>query len=84
MGARPMRRLIQREIEDVLAIKIINGECSRGDVVSVEFKNSKLQIKIAEKLYGGPVANSTDELLNPVVGSRACMYYYVYMIRAFV
>ena len=50
MGARPMRRLIQREIEDVLAIKIINGECSRGDVVSVEFKNSKLQIKIKKNL----------------------------------
>ena len=50
MGARPMRRLIQREIEDVLAIKIINGECSKGDVVSVEFKNSKLQIKIKKNL----------------------------------
>ena len=50
MGARPMRRLIQREIEDVLAIKIINGECSKGDVVSVEFKNSKLQIKIKKSL----------------------------------
>lgn len=35
--------------------------------------------KIAEKLYGKPVASSTDELLNPIVGSRACMYYYVYM-----
>ncbi len=50
MGARPMRRLIQREIEDVLAIKIINGECSKGDVVSVEFKNSKLHIKIKKNL----------------------------------
>ena len=50
MGARPMRRLIQREIEDVLAIKIINGECSKGDVVSVEFKNAKLQIKIKKNL----------------------------------
>ena len=50
MGARPMRRLIQREIEDVLATKIINGECSKGDVVSVEFKNSKLQIKIKKNL----------------------------------
>ena len=50
MGARPMRRLIQREIEDVLAMKIINGECSKGDVVSVELKNSKLQIKIKKNL----------------------------------
>ena len=27
-----------------------NGECSKGDVVSVEFKNSKLQIKIKKNL----------------------------------
>ncbi len=50
MGARPMRRLIQREIEDVLAMKIINGECSKGDVISVEYKNSKLQIKVKKNL----------------------------------
>ena len=50
MGARPMRRLIQREIEDVLAIKIINGECSKGDVISVEYKNSKLQVKVKKNL----------------------------------
>lgn len=46
MGARPMRRLIQREIEDVLAMKIINGECEKGDVISVEYRNSRLQVKI--------------------------------------
>ena len=46
MGARPMRRLIQREIEDELATKIINGECSSGDIVSIEYRNSKLQVKI--------------------------------------
>ena len=50
MGARPMRRLIQREIEDVLATKIINGECSKGDVISVEYKNSKLQVKVKKNL----------------------------------
>ena len=45
-----MRRLIQREIEDVLATKIINGECSKGDVISVEYKNSKLQVKVKKNL----------------------------------
>ena len=50
MGARPMRRLIQREIEDVLATKIINGECSKGNVISVEYKNSKLQVKVKKNL----------------------------------
>ncbi|OJF76170.1 MAG: Clp protease [Treponema sp. CETP13] len=34
-GARPMRRLILREIEDPLALKIIEGECRPGDTVLV-------------------------------------------------
>jgi len=40
-GARPMRRLIQREIEDVLALKIIASECSEGDTVVIDCKKSK-------------------------------------------
>ncbi len=40
-GARPMRRLIQREIEDPLAIKIIRGECTSGDTIVVECKTIK-------------------------------------------
>lgn len=37
-GARPMRRLIQKEIEDVLADKIIAGECAHNDEIIVEYK----------------------------------------------
>jgi len=40
-GARPMRRLIQREIEDVLASKIIAGECACGDTVLIDVKKTK-------------------------------------------
>ena len=40
-GARPMRRLIQREIEDALALKIIASECSEGDTVVIDCKKSK-------------------------------------------
>jgi len=41
LGARPMRRLIQREIEDVLASKIISGECIPGDTVLIECRKLK-------------------------------------------
>ncbi len=41
LGARPMRRLIQREIEDSLAMKIISGECQNGDTVVIECKTLK-------------------------------------------
>lgn len=33
--------------------------------------------KVANKLYGRDVASSTSELYNPIVASRACMYYYI-------
>ncbi len=34
-GARPLRRLIQREIQDALALKLLNGEISDGDKITV-------------------------------------------------
>ncbi|WP_432520527.1 ATP-dependent Clp protease ATP-binding subunit [Kineococcus sp. SYSU DK006] len=36
MGARPLRRTIQREIEDVLSEKILFGELRPGQIVSVD------------------------------------------------
>jgi ATP-dependent Clp protease ATP-binding subunit ClpA len=35
-GARPMKRAIQRLIQDPLALKLINGEFSEGDTVKVD------------------------------------------------
>ena len=45
-GARPLRRLLQREIEDVLALKILKGEYKSGDKVTVgiDSKTGKLKI----------------------------------------
>ncbi|MFH1593893.1 MAG: ATP-dependent chaperone ClpB [Candidatus Omnitrophota bacterium] len=45
-GARPLRRLLQREIEDVLALKILNGEYKTGDKVSVgvDLKSGRLKL----------------------------------------
>lgn len=44
-GARPMRRLIQREIEDPLSMIIIAGKLSPGDTVRVDEKGGKLVIR---------------------------------------
>jgi ATP-dependent Clp protease ATP-binding subunit ClpB len=35
-GARPLKRLIQREIQDPLAILLLSGEVSEGDTVVVD------------------------------------------------
>jgi len=45
-GARPLRRLLQREIEDVLALKILNGDYKSGDkvIVDIDPKTGKLNL----------------------------------------
>ena len=49
MGARPMKRAIQTEIEDVLAEEILLGNIKRGDKVSAGLKNKKLAFTVREK-----------------------------------
>ena len=38
-GARPIRRLIQRKIQDKLALKILSGDFKSGDKVLVTAKS---------------------------------------------
>ncbi len=45
-GARPLKRLIQREIQNKLAKILIAGEIKEGSVVSVKLKNDALTIEI--------------------------------------
>ncbi len=41
-GARPLKRIIQREIGDVLAMKLLEGQFIEGDTIRVGEKNSEL------------------------------------------
>lgn len=41
-GARPLRRTIQNEIEDVMAEKILEGSIKAGNKVLVTVKDGKL------------------------------------------
>ena len=45
-GARPMRRLLQSEIEDILAVKIISGEFLRGDTAVIDANDHALTVAI--------------------------------------
>ncbi len=38
-GARPLKRALQREIQNPLAVKILEGEFAEGDTVSVDVKD---------------------------------------------
>ncbi|MCM1253161.1 MAG: ATP-dependent Clp protease ATP-binding subunit [Clostridium sp.] len=48
MGARPMKRAIQTEIEDTLAQEILAGNVKSGDKVSAALKNKKVVYKVRE------------------------------------
>ncbi len=50
-GARPLKRAIQRLIQDPLAIKILDGEVLHGDHVKVEADplNNQLRFEVAER-----------------------------------
>ncbi|MEJ5226960.1 ATP-dependent chaperone ClpB [Thermodesulfovibrio sp.] len=41
-GARPLRRVLQKEILDPLAIKLIEGTFKEGDLVEIDFKDGKI------------------------------------------
>ncbi|MCM8767946.1 MAG: AAA family ATPase, partial [Candidatus Omnitrophica bacterium] len=42
-GARPLKRLIQKEIENPLALKILSGEFKEGDKIVIDFENGTLK-----------------------------------------
>ncbi len=51
-GARPLLRIIQREIENILAEKILNKEVEEGDSIHINFDNNekKLIFNIEKKI----------------------------------
>ncbi|WP_432775779.1 ATP-dependent Clp protease ATP-binding subunit [Brevibacillus gelatini] len=48
-GARPLRRAIQRHIEDKLSEELLKGTISKGDTVNIEAEDGKLVVKRLEK-----------------------------------
>jgi ATP-dependent Clp protease ATP-binding subunit ClpB len=51
-GARPLKRVIQREIENILAEKILRGQLVDGQNVKLSYVNEKLEFVIENKLPG--------------------------------
>ena len=49
-GARPLKRVIQREIQDKLAMKLLEGKFKEGDTIAVDLdaKRNELSFKAAE------------------------------------
>jgi ATP-dependent Clp protease ATP-binding subunit ClpB len=47
-GARPLKRLIQREIQDVLAMRLLSGEIRDGDAIEVDRADEGLEFRPVE------------------------------------
>ena len=45
-GARPLKRVIQNQILDPLAMKIITGEVPEESLVSIDFVKDEVRIKV--------------------------------------
>ncbi len=45
-GARPLRRTLQKELEDMLSMHILQGDLQGGDQISVELRKGKLGLRI--------------------------------------
>jgi ATP-dependent Clp protease ATP-binding subunit ClpB len=53
-GARPLKRAIQKLIQDPLALKILDGEVLHGDHVVVDARDGKMQFEVSKRV-GEPV-----------------------------
>jgi ATP-dependent Clp protease ATP-binding subunit ClpB len=53
-GARPLKRAIQKLIQDPLALKILDGEVLHGDHLIVDAKNGTMQFAVSHRV-GEPV-----------------------------
>jgi ATP-dependent Clp protease ATP-binding subunit ClpB len=45
-GARPLKRTIQREVQDPLALKVVSGEVTEGDMIKVTRGPVRLQFEV--------------------------------------
>ncbi len=46
-GARPLKRLLQRELQDPIAMKLLSGELREGDTIVVDAAGDELTIRTA-------------------------------------
>ena len=58
-GARPLRRAIQRKIEDGLSVELLEGKLKKGDTVKAVLKDGKIVYEREEKTVDEPRADSS-------------------------
>jgi ATP-dependent Clp protease ATP-binding subunit ClpB len=59
-GARPLKRAIQRSIQDPLAMKILDGEVLHGDHVVVDYKDGQFAFDVTHREAPAKPAEATS------------------------
>jgi ATP-dependent Clp protease ATP-binding subunit ClpB len=54
-GARPLKRIIQQQIQNPLASEILKGEFPEGSAVRVDFRNDDFTFELARESQAEPV-----------------------------
>ncbi len=60
-GARPLRRALQRYVENPLAKMLLSGELEEGDAISVDLKEGSLDFQKKEAAQAAAVEVAADE-----------------------
>jgi ATP-dependent Clp protease ATP-binding subunit ClpB len=61
-GARPLRRLMQRQIDDQLAMALLGGSIVDGDTVLVDVAPDGESLSVAQQVVAEPSAEVLDDL----------------------
>ena len=59
-GARPLKRAIQRELQDPLAMKILSGEFHEGDLIQVDRGGRRIDVYIGCRRRSGRILKPGD------------------------
>ena len=60
-GARPLRRTIQRRVDNKLSRMVLEGSLNPGDKVVVDLDEGKLTFAVLEETAGAAIENDAGE-----------------------
>ena len=61
-GARPLRRVIQREVENPIASAMLRGQFAEGDVVLVDAEGEKVVLRLWVEAEAGVASGGAGDL----------------------
>jgi ATP-dependent Clp protease ATP-binding subunit ClpC len=61
-GGRPLRRAVQKELEDAIALLILDGNCPPGTVITAEGRNGRIHLKVKPQENTPPAETQPVEI----------------------